>query len=206
MSKNSADQLRMRLRTMRQAIPVAERQQFSAQLCARLQAWFDARTTARIQVRPSTPEIVAGFWPLGDEPDLRPLLKHLTEQGVIVALPIIVEKNQPLEFHPWRPKDPLVPASFGVMEPMRSTPVVPTVLLVPTLGFTEHAARIGYGGGYYDRTLAQLKQAGHTFTTIGIAWDEARIRKELGYSPEPHDYPLDAILTPSGWTPSAPPC
>ena len=93
MLKNSADLLRMRLRSIRQTIPVALRQQLSAQLCARLQKWFEARHATRISVGQTKPEIVAGFWPLADEPDLRPLLESLHAQGTVVALPLMVKKN-----------------------------------------------------------------------------------------------------------------
>ena len=205
MLKNSADLLRMRLRSIRETIPVAERQQLGAQLCARLQQWLEARREKQTLVGQVEPEIVAGFWPLADEPDLRSLFEYLHAQGIVVALPLMVKKNHPLEFHVWRPGDPLIPGSFGVMEPIRGEVLQPTILLVPTLGFTEQAARIGYGGGYYDRTLAQLSQTGQPFTTIGIAWDQGRIHSDEGYTPEAHDYPLDTVLTPSGWTPSMPP-
>jgi 5-formyltetrahydrofolate cyclo-ligase len=204
MSKNSADLLRMRLRSEREAIPVAERQQASAQLCAELTRWFDVRNTSRQTLGLTAPEIVAGFWPLDGEPDLRPVYEYLHTHGATVVLPIVVKKQSPLEFHVWRPTDSLKPGVFGVLEPVRGTRLVPTVVLVPTLGFTAHNARIGYGGGYYDRTLAQLTASGLRFLALGIAWDQALIQEQAGYQPQAHDYPLDAILTPSGWT-QAPP-
>ena len=205
MSKNSADLLRMRLRSLREALPVAERQHGSALLCASLLSWFEARRLARTQVGQAELEIVAGFWPLDGEPDLRPIYTQLHATGVTVVLPIVVKKQAPLEFHAWRPEDPLARGAFGVFEPMRGEVLQPTVLLVPTLGFTAHGARIGYGGGYYDRTLAQIYETGQAFVTIGIAWDQARIEEEAGHRPEEHDYPLDAILTPSGWLQDPPP-
>ena len=204
MSKNSADQLRMRLRSLREAIPVAERQQASAQLCAELTHWFDVRLVSRQTLGLTAPEIVAGFWPLDGEPDLRPVYEYLHAQGLTVALPIVVKQRSPLEFHVWRPTNTLKPGAFGVLEPTRSEPLMPDVLLVPTLGFTDQGARLGYGGGFYDRTLAHLNEAGKDFLALGIAWDQARIEKHVGYQPQAHDYPLDAILTPSGWT-QAPP-
>jgi 5-formyltetrahydrofolate cyclo-ligase len=199
MSKNSADLLRMRLRSLREAIPVAERQHGNALVCTTLLSWFEARILARLQLEHPEPEVVAGFWPLDGEPDLRPLYAKLHALGITVALPIVVKKQAPLEFHAWGPQDPLSRGAFGVLEPMRREVLHPTVLLVPTLGFTDHGARIGYGGGYYDRTLAQINELGHAFVTIGIAWDQARIEEDAGHRPEEHDYPLDAILTPSGW-------
>jgi 5-formyltetrahydrofolate cyclo-ligase len=204
MSKNSPDQLRMRLRSLREAIPVAERQQASAQLCAELRRWFDARSTSRHNLGHTAPEIVAGFWPLESEPDLRSVYEYLHAQGFIVALPIVVKKQSPLEFHAWLPTDTLKPGAFGVSEPIRREKLMPDVMLIPTLGFTDQGARLGYGGGYYDRTLANLSAAGKDFLALGIAWNQARIEEEAGHQPQTHDYPLDAILTPSGWT-QAPP-
>lgn len=205
MTKNSADLLRMRLRSVRETIPVAERQHGSAQLCTTLLSWFEARSTARTQIGHTEPEIVAGFWPLDGEPDCRPVYTHLHATGVTVALPIVVKKQAPLEFHAWRPEDPLARGTFGVLEPVRGAVLQPTVLLVPTLGFTALGARIGYGGGYYDRTLAHIQETGQPFVTIGIAWDQARIEEDAGHQPQEHDYPLDAILTPSGWLQDPPP-
>ncbi len=204
MSKNSPDQLRMRLRSLREAIPVAERQQASAQLCAELLRWFDARSAFRHTFGHTAPEIVAGFWPLESEPDLRPVYEHLHTQGLTVALPVVVKKQSPLEFHAWHPTDTLKPGAFGVLEPVRREKLMPDVMLIPTLGFTNQGARLGYGGGYYDRTLANLTEAGKDFLALGIAWNQGRIEEEAGYHPQAHDYPLDAILTPSGWAQNTP--
>jgi 5,10-methenyltetrahydrofolate synthetase len=141
---------------------------------------------------------------LDNEPDIRPVYAYLHTQGFTVALPIVVEKQAPLEFHVWRPTDSLKPGAFGVLEPIRGEKLMPDVLLVPTLGFTDQGVRLGYGGGYYDRTLANLDAAGKDFLALGIAWDQARIEKQTDYRPEEHDYPLDAILTPSGWAQETP--
>ncbi len=205
MSKNSADLLRMRLRSLREAIPVAERQHGNALMCTTLLSWFEARRLARTQFGHTGPEIVAGFWPLDGEPDLRPLYATLHAMGVTVVLPIVVKKQAPLEFHAWKPEDPLARGTFGVLEPVRGEVLQPTILLVPTLGFTNHGARIGYGGGYYDRSLAHINATGQAFVTIGIAWDQAKIEEEADHQPEEHDYPLDAIVTPSGWVQDPPP-
>ncbi len=176
-------------------MPVAERQQSSQQLCAALLEWFQSRAL----LRAPKSEIVAGFWPLPYEPDLRPLFQQLHAEAITVTLPVVTKKHAPLEFHVWRPEDNLKPGAFGVMEPTQGAVMQPTVLLVPTLGFTDQGARLGYGGGYYDRTLAQLNQTGCPFKAIGIAWDQARLSKEDQHDALPHDYPLDAVLTPSGW-------
>jgi len=204
MSKNNADQLRARLRSLRQSMSVAERQHASAALCARLQHWFDQHLTERTAARRSSPLIVAGFWPLADEPDLRPLLRQLDLSQVTICLPVIVERDAPLEFHRWTPDTQLSAQSFGVMEPPRQQALVPEIMLVPTLGFTSQAARLGYGGGYYDRSLAALHRTGVRPLTIGVAWQQGLLTEADAFAPQPHDVLLDKIATPEVWLPAEP--
>jgi len=204
MSKNNADQLRVRLRSLRQTMSVAERQHASAALCDRLQRWF-AQYLAKLAVaQRARPLVVAGFWPLDDEPDLRTLLHWLDLHQVTVCLPVIVERNAPLEFHRWTPTTPLTAKSFGVMEPLRQQALVPEILLVPTLGFTPQAARLGYGGGYYDRSLAALHHADVNPLTIGIAWQQGLLTAADAFAPQPHDVILNTIATPDAWVPASP--
>lgn len=203
MSKNNADQLRARLRSLRQTMSVAERQHASAVLCGRLQHWFAQHLAALPVARRSRPMIVAGFWPLDDEPDLQPLLHWLDLQQVTVCLPVIVARNAPLEFHQWTPSTPLTAQGFGVMEPPRQQALVPEIILVPTLGFTAQAARLGYGGGYYDRSLAALHQAETSLLTIGIAWQQGLLTEADAFAPQPHDVILDTIATPERWLPTS---
>ncbi|MFZ4710634.1 MAG: 5-formyltetrahydrofolate cyclo-ligase [Zwartia sp.] len=209
MSKNNADLLRTRLRKLRQTLSVAERQHDSQALCARLQAWFDQRLALNDVSQQSTPLIVAGFWPLEYEPDLRPLLHQLDQNQVTVCLPVIVERHAPLEFHRWTPNTTLSAQGFGVMEPPRQQALIPDILLVPTLGFTTKAARLGYGGGYYDRSLAALHHASNGPLKIGIAWQQGLLTQasnssDQAFTPQAHDVILDAIATPLGWVPAAP--
>lgn len=204
MSKNNADQLRTRLLGLRQTMSVAERQHASAALCARLKHWFDRHLADLAAAQRSSPLTVAGFWPLDYEPDLRPLLHQLDLRQVIVCLPIMIAPNAPLEFHRWTPATPLTTQRFGVMEPPRQQALVPEILLVPTLGFTTHGARLGYGGGYYDRSLAALYSAGVKPLTIGIAWQEGLLTEADAFTPQPHDFILNTIATPDGWLPASP--
>ena len=204
MSKNNADQLRARLLSLRQTMSVAERQHASAALCARLQSWFDRYLADGAIARRSSPLIVAGFWPLDYEPDLRPLLHQLDLHQVTVCLPVIVERDAALEFHRWAPGTPLTVQRFGVMEPPRQQALIPEIVLVPTLGFTTYAARLGYGGGYYDRSLAALQSAGVNPLTIGIAWQQGLLTEADAFTPQPHDVILDTIATPEGWLPASP--
>jgi len=204
MPKNNADQLRARLRSLRQAMPVAERQHASTRLRDRLQRWFEQHRAALTMANGLRPMIVAGFWPLNDEPDLRPLLYWLDWHQVTVCLPVIVERHAPLEFHRWTPSTQLTAQGFGVMEPPRQQALVPDIILVPTLGFTAQAARLGYGGGYYDRSLAALHHAETSPLTIGIAWQQGLLTEADAFVPQPHDVILDTIATPERWLPVSP--
>ncbi len=102
--------------------------------------------------------VVAGFLPLEGEIDLRPLLGRLREAGHPIALPQTPAPGNPLIFRQWLPHSVLRPERFGTLVPDGPV-VVPDVLLVPLLGFDRRGWRLGYGGGYYDRTLAALPQA-----------------------------------------------
>lgn len=168
----------------------------------RLFTWLAvARDAARAAGRP-VPSVVAAFWPMQDEPDLRPLLSQWAEAGITVVLPAVRNAGEPLVFLPWTPDAPMRPGAYGIMEPASGAPLAPDVVLVPTLGYTAQADRLGYGGGYYDRTLAALRQSGQPYTAIGVAWSCGRL--DADYQPQAHDVRLDAVLTPDGWVPRAP--
>ncbi|ARP92180.1 5-formyltetrahydrofolate cyclo-ligase [Bordetella genomosp. 9] len=200
--KDNAVPLRRRLRDARAALSEAQRDRGSLLIRARLYTWVGlARTAAREAGRPQL-SVIAAFWPLADEPDLRDLLNQWVETGITVALPVVRGADQPLEFRAWSPDAPMREGAYGIPEPLDGAAVTPELVLVPTLGFTANADRVGYGGGYYDRTLAALKAAGHAFTAIGIAWSCGRL--DDGHVPAPHDVRLDGVLTPDGWVPKAP--
>ncbi len=136
---------------------------------------------------------VAGFWPLPGEIDIRPLLTALHAAGHPLCLPHTPPRGQRLRFHAWTPGDPLHPGRFGTLAP--DGPVRrPDLLLVPLLAFDRAGRRLGYGGGYYDRTLAALPNA----RAIGIAF----AAQEIDTVPAgPHDRPLDAVATERGLIP-----
>lgn len=200
--ENNAVTLRARLRQARAALPADQRARGGLLMRGRLYTWMSIARDAAAQLGQPAPNTVAAFWPLADEPDLRPLLEQWTQTGMVVALPVIHQRAAPLEFRAWTPAAAMQCGRYGILEPQGGTAVVPDVILVPTLGYTEQGDRLGYGGGYYDRTLAGLREGGHTFTTIGIAWSCGRLGSD--YHPAPHDVRLDAILTPDGWIPKAP--
>ena len=199
--QNTAAGLRMRLKETRASLPISERERGALLMRARLFTWLNA---ARDALAPSGRKLacVAAFWPLGDEPDLRPLLEQWADSDVQVCLPCVKGPGQPLVFRAWTPDAPMAAGAYGIAEPTQGPDCQPDVILVPTLGYTDRADRLGYGGGYYDRTLAALEQAGHDCIAIGIAWHECRLPED--YEPASHDRRLDAVLTPEGWVPCAP--
>jgi 5-formyltetrahydrofolate cyclo-ligase len=103
--------------------------------------------------------VVAGYWPLGSELDVRPLMTRLASTGIELALPVTRAADLPLEFRFWRPGDELERGAHGVFQPTALAPVaLPSVILVPLLAFDAEGWRLGYGAGYYDRTLAELRR------------------------------------------------
>lgn len=135
---------------------------------------------------------VSGFWPIRDEIDVRPLLEALAARGHVCALPVIVGRGRPLIFRRWRPGDALEAASFGLHEPLASAPEVePRVLLVPLLAFDGSGRRLGYGAGYYDRTLARLRDR-TAVLAIGIAYAGQRFESVPAGA---DDEPLDWVVT-----------
>ncbi|HYG85613.1 MAG TPA: 5-formyltetrahydrofolate cyclo-ligase [Azospirillum sp.] len=136
---------------------------------------------------------VAGYWPLGSELDVRPLLLHFSGQGRTAALPVAGPRGEPLRFRAWTLDTPLREGRFGITEPDETAPwVVPVVLLVPLLAFDRGGHRLGYGAGYYDRTLGGLRAAGGPVLAVGVGF----AAQEVEAVPHgPHDQPLDWIVT-----------
>ncbi len=200
--ENTAVALRARLRQERGELPLSQRSRGALLMRGRLFTWLNvARERAQAQGRRL--QTIAAYWPMNDEPDLRPLLEQWVEEaGLTVCLPVVRERDAALVFRPWTPDTPMEAGAYGIEAPTGDTEVVPDVVLVPTLGYTPEADRLGYGGGYYDRTLAALNQAGHPYIAIGIAWEEGLLPED--YQPAPHDVQLAAVLTPAGWVPTAP--
>jgi len=135
--------------------------------------------------------IVGGYHALPDEADPALLLERLVELGCHIAYPRVAGKGLPLEFHRVPDGEVLAPGAFGIHEPLDIWPrVTPSLLLVPLLGFDDEGHRLGYGGGFYDRTLARLK-----VPAIGIAYAGQQM---AGLPHQPHDAILDGVLTEQG--------
>jgi 5-formyltetrahydrofolate cyclo-ligase len=137
--------------------------------------------------------IVAGYFPFRDEADPRALMAALSAKGHPLALPV-VEQGKPLSFRAWKMGDAMHANTnaYGIPEPAATAPeITPVLILVPLLAFDAEGHRLGYGGGYYDRTLDALKSA----RAIGIAY----AGQEVPLLPrEAHDHPLDAVITEAG--------
>jgi 5-formyltetrahydrofolate cyclo-ligase len=141
------------------------------------------------------PAIVSGFLSIGEEIDPTPLMQRLLGEGYRLCLPVMEGKGLPLVFRAWSPGEPLAETTWGIREPLPEAPVLdPDIVLGPLLAFDERGYRLGYGGGFYDRTLARLR-ALKPIVSIGIAFDEQKV------DAVPHvdyDERLDWILTPTG--------
>jgi 5-formyltetrahydrofolate cyclo-ligase len=182
------DQLKATLRrtatARRQALPPDERQ--AAGLAV-------AERGLPVEVAPGT--VVSGFSPFRSEISPLPLLRRLADAGVGLALPVVVGRGQPLTMRSWSFGAPLVPGVWGIREPPADAPeVFPDILIVPLLAFDRRGYRLGYGGGFYDRTIARLRTM-KPVTTIGIAFAAQQIDE---VPTTPRDERLDLVLTEGG--------
>ena len=147
-------------------------------------------------VRPrSAGEMIAGYWPIGTEMDVRPAMRDMERLSHPLCLPAMVQRDHPLVFRQWGMGDPLEDAALGTSEPAADAPeVTPLIMLVPGLAFDALGFRLGYGRGYYDRTISALRQ-GPGLLAIGIAYAAQLIE---AVPREDHDQPLDLIVTENG--------
>lgn len=135
---------------------------------------------------------VSAYWPMKSEMDVRPLMRFLYEAGYTVCLPVTTKKDEPMLFRRWTPDEQLVVGMYGVEQPdEKCAPVVPDVLFLPLLAFDRRGGRLGYGGGFYDRTLKLLRKKGrHLIAGVGFAMQEVD-----SVPLEDTDETLDVILT-----------
>lgn len=139
--------------------------------------------------------VVGVCWPYRNEYDARFLARRLRSRGARTVLPVVLGPRRPLVFREWHPGVRLARGVFGIPYPTDTPEVVPRALLVPMNGFDAAGHRLGYGGGFFDRTLAALRAAGHRVTAIGIAYEQARVRE---LHPQPYDIPMDFVVTERG--------
>jgi 5-formyltetrahydrofolate cyclo-ligase len=141
----------------------------------------------------SPEDAVAGYWRIRDELDCEPILVRLMDGGQVVLLPVVEGEDKPLDFRVWEADAPLYEAGFGTLAPGDLAPRrVPDVILMPLLGFDSTGTRLGYGGGYYDRSLAAMAQRP---MLVGLAFS----CQHFDHIPrDGHDIPLDAVVTEEG--------
>lgn len=146
-------------------------------------------------ISPRPGACVSGFAAIRDEIDPAFLLDWLHREGFKLALPVMEGRGKPLVMRAWAPGDEMSTVQWGIREPLAAKPeVLPDVVLVPLLAFDRRGARLGYGGGFYDRTLAKFR-ARAAVTAVGIAYDELEVD---AVPTESYDQRLDWVLTPSG--------
>lgn len=173
--------LRDTLLAARRAAPAALRGQWDAALCASVVEWWIAHPVRTLAV----------YWPIRAEPDLRPAYDELVRRGAQLALPVVVAQHAPLAFAAWTPGDALMKDAMGVSIPAHAMAnLQPDALLIPCVGFNAARIRLGYGGGFYDRTLALTPRP----LAIGIAHACALAE----FDADPHDVGLDLIITETG--------
>lgn len=195
----TAAALRPRLRALRAAMSATDRAAADARIAVILQARIHDYLAGNRP--PDRRAVLSAFWPIGDEPDLRSALQAWSRDDRLeLALPIVAAKAAPLEFRAWTPHTPMAPGAYRIPEPQATAPRTPDIVLVPTLGYTVDGDRIGYGGGYYDRTLAALRETGRPLLVLGVAYACGRLPPDM-HVPEPHDVRLDAIVTEEGCIP-----
>ncbi|HXA46413.1 MAG TPA: 5-formyltetrahydrofolate cyclo-ligase [Burkholderiaceae bacterium] len=173
--------LREQLLARRRAITPEQRALHDAALSAHVLAWWERQPVGSMGV----------YWPIRGEPDLQSAHAELARRGVQLALPVVIDANSPLQFVRWTPGDAMVAGAMKV--PIPATPHIiaqPAALLIPCVGFNPHRMRLGYGGGFYDRTLAQEPRP----LAIGIAYRCL----ETNFPADGHDIALDTILTEEG--------
>jgi 5-formyltetrahydrofolate cyclo-ligase len=170
---------RVELLARRREYPLEHRRRATHSVLERLSSAVDLRAYP----------VLGFYWPIRAELDLRDAAREHVEAGGIAALPVVVEKAAPIEFWQWRPGAAMQRGFWNIPVPAERQVVTPNALLIPLVGYDVAGFRLGYGGGYYDRTLAATEPRPFC---IGIAYDEAEMATIY---PQPHDVPMDIIVT-----------
>ncbi|MBM3569874.1 MAG: 5-formyltetrahydrofolate cyclo-ligase [Alphaproteobacteria bacterium] len=180
---------------------LADKQELRARLKARREGLAQDRAAAAEQAArhalavPDLAGPIAAYWPMGSELDPRPLMAQLAARGFEICLPKVVAKGRPLRFHLWRPGDALEAGPLGTSQPGDRAPECrPRTLIVPLLAFDGRGGRLGYGGGFYDRTLEALRAEGPVLA-IGFGFAAQEVE---AVPMSPADRRLDWLATESG--------
>ncbi|HTV87678.1 MAG TPA: 5-formyltetrahydrofolate cyclo-ligase [Stellaceae bacterium] len=172
---------RERLLAWRQAVPAADRRRWSALIEEALRAAIGDR-----------PGALGVYWPFRAEFDPHGLIDWAVAAGRAIALPVVTDKKAPLEYRNWRPGETLVDGVWNIPVPQKREIIVPAIVLAPLVGFDAACYRLGYGGGYFDRTLASLAPRP---CAIGVGFAAQEI---VTICPQPFDVPMDLIVTEAG--------
>lgn len=138
---------------------------------------------------------VGVYWPFRGEPNLRPWMERIHAQGARCALPVVIERGAPLAFRTWRPGAAMASGIWNIPVPADGVDVLPDIVVSPVVGFDPAAYRLGYGGGFYDRTLAAMARKP---LVIGVGFSMSAI---TSIHPLPHDIPMQFIITEQGCSP-----
>jgi 5,10-methenyltetrahydrofolate synthetase len=158
------------------------------------------QSVMRIWLLGRTDAVIGAYWPIKGEFDPLPALHRWKEDGELldepvrrrIGLPVVNKLHKTLTFHVWYPGCPMEEDAYGIPKPKDTEIIVPTLLFVPCLGYSTGGYRLGYGGGFYDRTLASLQPKPFT---VGLGFTQGYVDD---FEPDPHDVPLDAILNDNG--------
>ena len=185
---------RQALITQRMAVAEATLARWQSAMDAHLQRAL-ARFTAPGAALSAPGAVLAIYWPHRNEYDARPVASRLRAAGVRIALPVVVAPATPLLFRAWDVDTAMSAGPQGIPHPQAGPALTPDVMLAPAVGYDLQGYRLGYGGGYFDRTLAALAAQGHRPLTIAAAYEICRLDT---LHPQPHDVPMDYVLTERG--------
>jgi 5,10-methenyltetrahydrofolate synthetase len=170
---------RQRLLNWRRNLPLSERKALAQSMLANLSALLQRRKLKMLGI----------YSPIQREIDIRPLAAQLSDsRGILLALPVVVRKAAPLEYWSWRPGEPMQRGFWNILVPARREVVNPDTIIAPLVGF-ERCYRLGYGGGYFDRTLLSAEPRPYA---IGLGFEATRLN---GFIAQSHDVPMDVIVT-----------
>jgi 5-formyltetrahydrofolate cyclo-ligase len=175
-------QERARLIAQRMGLSPAVRRELGKQIIAALQPLMTEQLAG----------VFGAYWPFRAEFDPQPLIESLVAAGRVVALPVVIEKHGPLEYRAWRPGENLINGVWDIPIPEKREIVIPATVLAPLVGFDRSSYRLGYGGGYFDRTLAALRRRPFA---IGVGFEFQQLKTIY---PQPFDIPMDLIVTEAG--------
>ena len=188
--ENDSDKKALRRRLLEERLALPDRQARSAALQQIMRIWLVGRTDT----------VIGAYWPIKGEFDPLPALHRWKEDGELldqplrrrIGLPVVDREHKTMTFHAWYPGCPMEEDAYGIPKPKDTEVIVPTLLFVPCVGYAPGGYRLGYGGGFYDRTLATLQPKPFT---VGLGFTNGYLDE---FEPEEFDLPLDAILNDNG--------